>query len=300
MMLLTLRGTPVLYYGDEIGMTRRPTCPATARRPGRHALLAATRGRDGVRTPMQWTARPAAGSPRPGSSRGCRSATCGAQRRRPARRPAARSCTSSATSSRCAARAPTCARGAYAPLARRTGAWAWRRGERARGRAQPLGRRRATRAGRRRPRRGRHRPGARRRGARRRGRPRAVGGRGRPAHLTSNHAADPCGARVPWQDAAHANRSPHRRGRLPRPERGDPRRRPRGRQPPRPRDRRLPLRVGGRARAQRRRPHAEEHVGHPAPRRHDPRHVAHEPVQGRRGRHGARARDARARRASTR
>ena len=44
----------------------------------------------------------------------------------------------------------------------------------------------------------------------------------------------------------------------------------------------------------------EEHVGHPAPRRHDPRHLPHEPVQGRRGRHGARARDARARRASTR
>jgi alpha-glucosidase len=44
MLLLTLRGTPTLYYGDEIGMTDGPDAghdPA---------------GRDGERTPMQWTA----------------------------------------------------------------------------------------------------------------------------------------------------------------------------------------------------------------------------------------------------
>jgi alpha-glucosidase len=44
MLLLTLRGTPTLYYGDEIGMT---DVPIRRYDPG---------GRDGERTPMQWTA----------------------------------------------------------------------------------------------------------------------------------------------------------------------------------------------------------------------------------------------------
>jgi len=45
MMLLTLRGTPLLYYGDEIGMTNVAV----------HAGDAVDiDGRDGVRTPMQW------------------------------------------------------------------------------------------------------------------------------------------------------------------------------------------------------------------------------------------------------
>jgi alpha-glucosidase len=44
MLLLTLRGTPTLYYGDEIGMTDGPG--------GAHDPA----GRDGERTPMQWTA----------------------------------------------------------------------------------------------------------------------------------------------------------------------------------------------------------------------------------------------------
>src|SRR5207248_9152796 len=38
-LLLTLPGTPIIYYGDEIGM-------------GDNIYL---RDRDGVRTPMQWT-----------------------------------------------------------------------------------------------------------------------------------------------------------------------------------------------------------------------------------------------------
>jgi len=44
MLLLTLRGTPTLYYGDELGMIDGPD---TGHDPG---------GRDGERTPMQWTA----------------------------------------------------------------------------------------------------------------------------------------------------------------------------------------------------------------------------------------------------
>jgi alpha-glucosidase len=53
-MLLTLRGTPFLYYGDEIGMAEVEIDPARRLDP-------APRGRDGCRTPMQWTAAPGAG-----------------------------------------------------------------------------------------------------------------------------------------------------------------------------------------------------------------------------------------------
>jgi alpha-glucosidase len=46
MMLLTLRGTPLLYYGDEIGMTNVAV-------PAGDAVD--IDGRDAVRTPMQWS-----------------------------------------------------------------------------------------------------------------------------------------------------------------------------------------------------------------------------------------------------
>lgn len=51
-MLLTLRGTPILYYGEEIGMTDGSV-------PAEQAHDAA--GRDPCRTPMQWDDSPAAG-----------------------------------------------------------------------------------------------------------------------------------------------------------------------------------------------------------------------------------------------
>ena len=61
MLLLTLRGTPTLYYGDEIGMEDVPVPPHlvhdtwTKREPGIGI------GRDPQRTPMQWDASPNAG-----------------------------------------------------------------------------------------------------------------------------------------------------------------------------------------------------------------------------------------------
>jgi alpha-glucosidase len=60
MMLLTLRGTPFLYYGDEIAMPDVPLDPATALDPVPHRTGDATRNRDQCRTPMQWS--PAAGA----------------------------------------------------------------------------------------------------------------------------------------------------------------------------------------------------------------------------------------------
>jgi alpha-glucosidase len=63
MLLLTLRGTPTCYYGDELGMQNVPIPvefvqdPAARNQPEVAHLV----GRDPVRTPMQWDAGPNAG-----------------------------------------------------------------------------------------------------------------------------------------------------------------------------------------------------------------------------------------------
>jgi len=59
MLLLTLRGTPTLYYGDEIGMVDVEIPPHQQRDPW--VLETAKTGRDPCRTPMQWSAGPNAG-----------------------------------------------------------------------------------------------------------------------------------------------------------------------------------------------------------------------------------------------
>ena len=59
LMLLTLRGTPTLYYGDELGMMQADIPPEQQQDPwGRRQPGL---GRDGCRTPMQWTAGPTGG-----------------------------------------------------------------------------------------------------------------------------------------------------------------------------------------------------------------------------------------------
>jgi len=58
-LLLTLHGTPFLYYGDEIGMPTVEVPPEKRRDPWAHPTTGA--GRDGARTPMQWDASPNAG-----------------------------------------------------------------------------------------------------------------------------------------------------------------------------------------------------------------------------------------------
>lgn len=59
MLLLTLRGTPTLYYGDEIGMTDVEIPPDRQQDPW--VLETAEMGRDPCRTPMQWSGGPHAG-----------------------------------------------------------------------------------------------------------------------------------------------------------------------------------------------------------------------------------------------
>jgi len=61
MLLLTLRGTPTLYYGDEIGMHQVPIAPDQVRDPFEKNVPGIGVGRDGCRTPMQWDATPHAG-----------------------------------------------------------------------------------------------------------------------------------------------------------------------------------------------------------------------------------------------
>jgi alpha-glucosidase len=66
MLLLTVRGTPILYYGDEVGMTDVAVPPdriqdGFARREGGPT-------RDPNRTPMPWSGAPGAGFSPPGAS----------------------------------------------------------------------------------------------------------------------------------------------------------------------------------------------------------------------------------------
>jgi alpha-glucosidase len=61
MLLLTLRGTPTLYYGDEIGMTSVAIPPERVQDPFELRVPGIGVGRDPVRTPMQWDASPHAG-----------------------------------------------------------------------------------------------------------------------------------------------------------------------------------------------------------------------------------------------
>ncbi len=54
MLLLTLRGTPFIYYGEEIGMENTPVPYEKIMDPLGKNLWPEAEGRDVVRTPMQW------------------------------------------------------------------------------------------------------------------------------------------------------------------------------------------------------------------------------------------------------
>lgn len=66
MLLLTSRGTPTLYYGDELGMTQPVIPPEDQLDPwGRAGEVV---GRDGCRTPMQWDGSVHGGFSAPGTA----------------------------------------------------------------------------------------------------------------------------------------------------------------------------------------------------------------------------------------
>jgi alpha-glucosidase len=60
-LLLTLRGTPFMYYGDEIGMRDIPVPRSEIKDRVGQLYWPFYRGRDGCRSPMQWDASPNAG-----------------------------------------------------------------------------------------------------------------------------------------------------------------------------------------------------------------------------------------------
>jgi alpha-glucosidase len=61
MLLLTLRGTPTMYYGEEIGMTDVPIPADEVQDPAEKNEPGKGQGRDPERTPMQWDGGPGAG-----------------------------------------------------------------------------------------------------------------------------------------------------------------------------------------------------------------------------------------------
>ena len=55
-LYLTLRGTPIMYYGEEIGMQNNdPKRREDVKDPIGRTGWPEEKGRDGERTPMQWT-----------------------------------------------------------------------------------------------------------------------------------------------------------------------------------------------------------------------------------------------------
>jgi alpha-glucosidase len=61
MLLLTLRGTPTMYYGDELGMEDVAISPAQVKDPAEKNEPGKGRGRDPERSPMLWVNAPNAG-----------------------------------------------------------------------------------------------------------------------------------------------------------------------------------------------------------------------------------------------
>jgi alpha-glucosidase len=61
MLLLTLRGTPTIYQGEEIGMSDVPIPTQAVRDPWEKNVPGVGLGRDPERTPMQWDATEKAG-----------------------------------------------------------------------------------------------------------------------------------------------------------------------------------------------------------------------------------------------
>ena len=61
MLLMTLRGTPTIYQGEEIGMVDTPIAPHLVQDPLEHNVPGFGLGRDPVRTPVPWSFDPNGG-----------------------------------------------------------------------------------------------------------------------------------------------------------------------------------------------------------------------------------------------
>ena len=178
LMLLCLRGTPVLYQGDEIGLGDRPVAHEDMRDPLGVAYFPAYAGRDAMRTPMPWRPGPAGASPRPAPGPGSLWGTTGEGTVEDQRLDPESVLTLARDLIALRRRTPELQTGAYASLAAPDGVWAWRRGCGTRGGPQPERRRRRP-AGHRRPGPAGHRPGTPGHGCGGNAQPGALGGRDR-------------------------------------------------------------------------------------------------------------------------
>ena len=131
MMLLTLRGTPLLYQGDEIGLTDTVLSREELQDPAGLRYWPLYKGRDGARTPMPWSAQDGGGFTASGVTPWLRLGDVGdcnvaSQREE-------RLSTLNLTRDLIALRrrTPDLQLGDYEPLQTPEETWAWRRGERA-------------------------------------------------------------------------------------------------------------------------------------------------------------------------
>ena len=128
LIILTLRGTPFLYYGDEIALANVPLDPETALDPVARRTGDPADNRDVCRTPMPWTAAPGRGFTTPDATPwlpfGDSANDVEAQRQDPAS-------TLHLVRDLIALRrrTPDLTAGAYATLDAPAGAWAYRRGD---------------------------------------------------------------------------------------------------------------------------------------------------------------------------
>ena len=126
--LLTLRGTPVLYYGDEIGMPNTPLRKSDLQDPLGKRYWPAPRGRDPERTPMHWADAPGGGFTKSGARPWLPLGDVASRNVEDQRRD--RSSTLNFVRDLIAARRvrPELRSGSYMALSSATGVWAWQRG----------------------------------------------------------------------------------------------------------------------------------------------------------------------------
>ena len=128
--LLTLRGTPVLYYGDEIGMAEVELRPEQLRDPVGLRRWPDDPGRDRTRTPMHWSAGAGAGFTDPVAHPWLPLGDHGARNVEAQRRDPESILTLCRELISVRRRLPDLRLGSYRELDTPEGAWAWRRGER--------------------------------------------------------------------------------------------------------------------------------------------------------------------------
>ena len=130
-MLLCLRGTPVLYQGDEIGLGDVPRAAGGPPRPARASRYwPAYAGRDAMRTPMPWRDAPGGGLHRTRTQTlaapGARLEECNVEQQRS---DPGSMLTLARDLIALRRRTPDLKSGSYETLAAPEGVWAWRRGD---------------------------------------------------------------------------------------------------------------------------------------------------------------------------